>query len=72
MIRCPYLYHSDELKLFTRPHMEIERSLALLPKLNSSKLFEKVSPYYSLMGDIQLQKLQEINRSINGFCQQCK
>lgn len=35
MVRCPYLLNSEELKLFVRPHEEIDRSLALLPKLNS-------------------------------------
>ena len=57
MVRCPYLLESEELKLFVRPHQEID-SLALLPKLNSIKLFEKISPFYSLMGDIELPKLQ--------------
>lgn len=72
MVRCPYLYNSDELKLFIRPHQDIDRSLALLPKLSSSKLFEKVSPYYSLLGDIDLSALQSINTGVNQFCQQCK
>lgn len=72
MVRCPYLLNSEELKLFVRPHQEIDRSLALLPKLNSAKLFEKVSPYYTLMGDIELPKLQQINLNINNFCVQCR
>ena len=51
------MLNAEELKLFVRPHQDIDRSLALLPKLSSAKLFEKVSPFYSLMGDIELPKL---------------
>ena len=58
LVRCPYLLNSEELKLFIRPVNDIEKSLSLLPRLNSVKLFEKISPFYSLMGDTDLQKLQ--------------
>ena len=72
MVRCPYLYHSDELKLFVRPQQDVERALTLLPKLNNQRLFEKISPFYSIMGDIDNSSLQAINLNINGFCQQCR
>jgi hypothetical protein len=34
LVRCPYLYESQEFKLFVRPHIELEKALTLLPKLN--------------------------------------
>ena len=52
MVRCPYLYESEELKMFLRPSMDVERALTYLPKLNNQKLLEKVTPFYSIMGDI--------------------
>jgi hypothetical protein len=35
LCHCPYLYESEELKLFVRPHIELEKALTLLPKLTS-------------------------------------
>ena len=72
MVRCPYLYESEELKLFLRPTMDVERALTYLPKLNNQKLLEKITPFYSMMGDIDSRHLQPLNLQINEFCLQCK
>lgn len=72
MVRCPYLLESEELQIFIRPHMDVERALTYLPKLNPHKFLEKITPYYSMMGEIDNDALQPINLSINAFCVQCK
>jgi hypothetical protein len=35
LVRCPYLLESEELKLFIRPHIDLEKALTLLPKLSA-------------------------------------
>lgn len=35
LVRCPYLLESEELQLFIRPHMDVERALTYLPKLST-------------------------------------
>lgn len=72
LVRCPYLYESEEFKLFTRPAQGVEKSLTFLPKLNNQRLLEKISPFYSIMGDIDHKQLQDINLSVNAFCAQCR
>jgi len=34
LVRCPYIFESEELKLFIRPHIDLNKALTLLPKLN--------------------------------------
>jgi len=53
LVRCPYLLESEELQLFIRPHMDVERALTYLPKLGVQKQLEKITPFYSIMGDIE-------------------
>lgn len=72
LVRCPYLFESEELALFIRPHMNVERALTFLPKLNAVKLLEKVTPYYSIMGEIESNQLSPLSMQINSFCGQCK
>ena len=35
LVRCPYLFESDELKLFIRPVTTVDKNLTLLPKLTN-------------------------------------
>ena len=72
LVRCPYLYESDELKLFIRPHMDVERALTFLPKLNNQKYLEKITPFYSMLGDISDSNMLPLGIKINEFCAQCK
>jgi len=67
MVRCPYLYESEELKIFIRPHMDVERALTFLPKLSNQKFLERITPFYSIMGNIDEKKMQNINLQINEF-----
>jgi hypothetical protein len=67
LVRCPYLLESEELQLFIRPHMDVERALTYLPKLSVNKMLERITPYYSIMGDIENDALGPINLSINAF-----
>ena len=52
LVRCPYLQESEELKLFVRPQQQVHRSLTFIPKMSNQKLLEKLTPYYSIMGEI--------------------
>jgi len=55
------------LKLFVRPHIDITRALTFIPKLNNLKLLEKLTPFYSIMGDLEEAQLTPINTAINEF-----
>lgn len=72
LVRCPYLYESEELKLFIRPHIDLEKALTLLPKLNGQQLLERVSKYYSFMGEITESKLQKQMNQVLNFVKQSK
>jgi hypothetical protein len=67
MVRCPYLHESEELRLFIRPHIDLEKALTLLPKLNFEELLMRVSKYFSFMGEINESKIQKQNNEINSF-----
>ena len=70
LVRCPYLLESEELKLFIRPHIDIEKALTLLPKLNGQQLLERVSRYYSFMGEITESKIQKQMNQVFNFVKQ--
>ena len=57
LVRCPYLYESEELHLFIRPHIDIEKALTLMPKLSQEQMLERISRYYSFMGEITETKI---------------
>ena len=57
VIRCPYLYDSEELRLFIRPHIDIAKALTLLPKSTYEENLEKMNKYFSFMGDVSESKL---------------
>ena len=61
LVRCPYLYESEEFQLFIRPQtLDLERALTYLPKMSVQKVLEKVLPFYSIMGDIDTPSLEPI------------
>eukprot|EP00347_Sterkiella_histriomuscorum_P020499 403337564 len=72
LCHCPYLYESEELKLFIRPHIDLEKALTLLPKLNPEQILERTIRYYSFMGEITESKIQKQNNSMNKFAGQIK
>jgi hypothetical protein len=47
--------------------MEIERALTYLPKLSNQKILEKISPFYSILGDVSDEIMQDLNIRINHF-----
>ena len=67
LVRCPYLYESEEFRLFIRPHIALNQALTLLPKLNGEQLLERISKYYSFTGEITETKLQRQITHILGF-----
>ena len=52
LVRCPYLYESQEFKIFIRPQIELEKALNLLPRLTYEQVLNNISKYYSFMGDV--------------------
>jgi hypothetical protein len=67
VVHCPYLYESEELKIFIRPKIDLDKALLLLPKLNSEEILERTSKYYSFMGEITESKIQKESNKINLF-----
>lgn len=57
LVRCPYLFDSEELKIFIRPPNDVERNLTLLPKPNNQRILDRILPFYSIMGDIDAHAL---------------
>jgi len=47
--------------------MDVERALTYLPKINTHKLLERITPYYSMMGDINADDLGRLNVAISTF-----
>jgi hypothetical protein len=72
VVRCPYLYEAEELKLFIRPHIELDKALSLLPRRTSEENLERMIKYFSFMGEITESKIQKVNNHINHFAGQCR
>jgi hypothetical protein len=67
IVKCPYLFESEELKLFIRPQIELDKALTLLPRLTYEEMLERTSKYFSFMGEITETQIQRQNNSINEF-----
>lgn len=52
MVKCPYLYESNELRIFIRPDIGIEKGLTLQARLTSEEMLERTSRYFSFLGEI--------------------
>jgi len=55
-----------------RPHIDLEKALTLLPKLSGQQLLERVSQYYSFMGEITESKVQKQMNQILNFVKQSR
>lgn len=66
------MFESEELKIFIRPKIDLDKALLLLPKLNSEEILERTSRYYSFMGEITESKIQKETNKINLFAGQCR
>jgi hypothetical protein len=58
VVRCPYLYESEELHIFVRPEIDLEKALTLLPRLTPEDNLRRVTKYFSFMGEITESKIQ--------------
>jgi hypothetical protein len=58
VVRCPYLFESEEFRLFVRPAIALEKALTLLPKLNFEENLVRINRYFSLSGEISETQLQ--------------
>jgi len=72
VVRCPYLFESEEFKLFIRPHIALEKALTLLPKLNFEENLTRINRYFSISGEISETMLQVQANSINNFVGQVR
>ena len=52
IVRCPYLFESEEFHLFIRPHIALDKALTLLPKLTFEENLARINKYFSLSGEI--------------------
>ena len=58
IVRCPYLFESEELKIFIRPTIALEKALTLLPKLSFEDNLVRINKYFSMSGEISETQLQ--------------
>ena len=72
MVRCPYLYESEEFRLFVRPPISLEKALTLLPKLNFEENLSRINRYFSISGEVSETQLQQQNNQVNAFVAQTR
>lgn len=72
VVRCPYLFESEEFRLFVRPHIALDKALTLLPKLNFEENLTRINRYFSLSGEISETQMQLQNNNINNFVAQVR
>ena len=67
IVRCPYLYESEEFRLFLRPPIALDKALTLLPKLNFEENLTRINRYFSISGEVSESQTQQQNNQINAF-----
>jgi PX domain len=72
VVRCPYLYESEEFRLFIRPTVSLEKSLTLLPKLNFEENLARITRYFSISGSVSETQVQHQTNNINLFVGQVR
>jgi hypothetical protein len=73
VVRCPYLFESEEFHLFIRPpQISLEKALTLLPKLNFEENLARITRYFSMSGDVSESQLQFQTNGINLFVGQVR
>ena len=71
-VRCPYLFESDEFQLFIRPSSDQLNTLANMPKLRASKFLKKISPFYTITGEVDSKILKPLSAQTAQFLQHSK
>ena len=71
-MRCPYLYESEEFRLFVRPAIALEKALTLLPKLNFEENLTRINRYFSISGEVSETQLLQQNNQVNAFVAQVR
>jgi hypothetical protein len=71
-VRCPYLFESEEFRLFIRPPIALEKALTLLPKLNFEENLSRINRYFSISGEISETQLLQQNNQVNAFVAQVR
>lgn len=73
IVRCPYLFESEEFRIFLRPTIpNLEKALTLLPKLNFEESLTRLNRYFSMTGDVSEVQLQHQINHLNAFVGQIK
>ena len=65
VVRCPYLYESEVLRLFIRPQIEVAKALTLLPTLSPTEMLERIFSYYQMTGTLSENLLQNLTNKLN-------
>jgi len=61
------LVESEVFKIFVRPTLELEKALVLLPKLTFEQMLERISKYFSFMGNISETQVVKESATVNEF-----
>ena len=72
LVRCPYLLESEEFYLYVRPHNDLEKALTLLPKLSMDEQLQRISRYYTFMGEITESKIQKQTNHMFNFVKEIR
>ena len=71
LARCPYLAESEEFYIFVRPsQVNLQRELALLPRLAPEAHLHRIQAYFSFIGGISDSQIMGQNNQIMNFAAQ--
>ena len=66
--RCPYLVESEEFHIFARPtQVNLQRELSLLPRLNPENMLNRIQQYFSFIGNITQEAINDQDAQIMNF-----
>jgi len=66
--RCPYLVESEEFFIFVRPsQVNLQRELSLLPRLSPENLLNRIQAYFSFIGNITREAIEQQDNEIMNF-----
>mmetsp|Transcript_21896 Transcript_21896/g.26963 ORF Transcript_21896/g.26963 Transcript_21896/m.26963 type:complete len:121 (-) Transcript_21896:893-1255(-) len=69
--RCPYLVESEEFHIFARPsQVNLQRELSLLPRLSPENQLNRMQQYFSFIGNITGQAIEDQDAQIMDFYNQ--
>ena len=66
--RCPYLVESEEFSIFVKPsQVNLQRELSLLPRLSPENMLVRIQQYFSFIGNITNEAIEDQENQILEF-----